>query len=200
MSSSATSPGHLDDATWERLACDELSTPEADAALRHIQACAECTTVHRGVGALRQEAPRFDSGAPGGAALRRRRPMLVAAALAAAAVVVAALVLPGSLAVVPLRSAAPAGEPVAVAPVGPLSAAPGLFQWQAVPGVALYRVSLLGADGAVVWASEPVPGTSLAWPSEVVASPGKYFWQLTAYPNGPASAGVTSALRDFEVR
>jgi hypothetical protein len=61
---SRTSDAHLDDATWERLACGELRGGEREAALAHVVACAECSELWRGLDALREGARAFDPQVP----------------------------------------------------------------------------------------------------------------------------------------
>lgn len=86
---------HLDDPTWERYACYELTPREREAADMHIAACSGCRTIARELGILARKARAFDPAVPTSElhAVTRQgfRWDLVAAASAGAALAVIAL-------------------------------------------------------------------------------------------------------------
>ena len=48
--------GHLDDDTWERLACGELDESERLLAIEHVTSCEECDRIYRALDVLSKEA------------------------------------------------------------------------------------------------------------------------------------------------
>jgi hypothetical protein len=54
----------------------------------------------------------------------------------------------------------------AIGPVGDLTQAPAVFQWEAVPGAAKYAIHLRGVDGVEVWSEESAQ-TTIAPPQAI---------------------------------
>jgi hypothetical protein len=51
---------HPDDATWERLACEELPADDRDRVLAHVLRCDACSEIYRTLLDVRREAREFD--------------------------------------------------------------------------------------------------------------------------------------------
>lgn len=196
---------HLDEATWERLACDELQGPERDAAFDHVTTCDECARVYRAVSALRGEAARFDPNVPAEATAipTRTMPRWAFATAAVAAGLVLLLVLPQWI-----RQPAPTERvssirgdglaPVTVEPRGVVKSGPRVFRWEGVASAETYRMRLLSPDGVVLWSSPPVTATVAEPPATVVFDDGIYFWDVSAHRAGERIG--ESELTRFEVR
>jgi TolA-binding protein len=80
---------HLEDATWERLALNELTAAERDAAFDHVLSCAECSGIWKAVTTLEEGASREGLIAPAKTApdvtASRTWPYAIAASVALAA-------------------------------------------------------------------------------------------------------------------
>lgn len=182
--------GHLDESTWERLACGELGPAERRAAFDHITRCASCRRILRAVEALHEGAQKIDPEAPrrgpwshGPTTRSARQVWLWAAAAAAVAVACLAVLLlpPPTVPTAAIRGEVPAAaEPVE--PIGKLSRAPAALRWQPAAGARGYRVEMLDADAEPLWTSRTVTATALPWPDEVAATPGTYYWRVLAMP------------------
>jgi hypothetical protein len=69
------------------------------------------------------------------------------------------------------------------------------FVWGAVPGVATYRLTVSGADGAPVW-SGSLPDTALALPDSVtLLVDQRYFWVVDALLDDGATR--STGLHEF---
>ena len=202
-------PAHLEETTWERLACDELDTPERDAALEHITSCNECSRVYRALTALRDGAAAFDPSVPAGRVLERpRRPVRfwayggAAAALAAGLVLVLAFPPPwiGQPAVTQRVSSIRGDDraPVTLQPRGVVMDGPRQFRWESVTGADAYRVRVFSASGTVIWSSALIPTTAIDAPADLGLDAGAYFWDVSAHKGGEPVG--QSALTRFEVR
>jgi|EndMetStandDraft_2_1072991.scaffolds.fasta_scaffold08473_2 hypothetical protein len=214
-SESTTRPrtDHPDEATWEAMALGELPEERRQGVLDHVSRCAECAQVYRGLKMLVAEAAIFDAGVPRSAS---RRPLQwpnrwVYGGLAAAAALLLMLrpiphsgtSPPGPTLTArsddPLRSSA-ASAPVPVEPTGTLEGAPRAFRWQAMAGRSRYRIELFSRTGDLLWASPPVEGTIVDWPSSVPRAAGRYYWQIIALadPSRPLTAPASSPLVSFD--
>jgi hypothetical protein len=202
------SPPHVDDPTWERLACGELSAEERERALDHAARCAACGRILRALTHLAREARAVDPEAPGALAVAVASPpraRWVWGALAAAAAVLAVVALgprlapPGAVRPSGLRGGGVDDRPVPSAPRDEQAVAPQAFSWQGLANARRYHVELLDAAGERLWLSPEVEGTALGWPESVPAAPGLYYWRVTATlePRGQTRA---SPLVRFEIR
>jgi hypothetical protein len=54
---------HPDDATWERMICEESPADERERVLEHVLECRECAEIYRALLEVRREAAAFDPGA-----------------------------------------------------------------------------------------------------------------------------------------
>lgn len=199
----ANGPGpggaHLDEATWERLACGELSAPERIRARTHIAACGECARIDAALSTLREEALTFDPGVPERSAAPAARPVVRWLAMAAglAVAVGGAAYLLRSPALQPDGPATVRGaqdaRPQARAPLGAQKVAPQSFSWAPIPHARRYQVKLFSADAQPIWTSPPIEGTTTPWP-DGFSAPGTYYWQVTALP-----LDVSSELVDVTI-
>ena len=192
---SESPPAHVDDETFERYACGELSQEDRARVEAHAAGCAECERVLRGLAMLRHEASRFDTGAPGRRWASRRS---VALAIAAALTVAVASPLVW-MALHNRNGASVAREatPDAIettAPEGTIRRVPIRFEWRQWDGATRYEVRLFSADGTLVW-SGSTDDTSLALPSNVALAPRTYYWQVRA----TRGAAAESALVAFTI-
>ena len=201
-------PAHLDDAMWERLACEELTPFERERALAHVTACEECGSIYRGLAEMRREAAAFD---PAVAAIKmpaaagaEPRPWWyspwLAGSLATAAIVVWAVTIG------PMRPATDYSGDVArtnKSAVTLLSPKEGagfdrVVAWQAVSGATSYRIVGFTQEGTRAFEVRDVRETTLTLAPDVVLAPGRYFLQVTALRDGEAIA--ESPLVPFTVR
>ena len=179
---------HVDDPTWERLACGEIGPAERVRVSEHITSCAVCGAIYRALTDLREEAQRFDPGAP--AADSRefrawlaswRQALAVAAALTLVVVALTYRREPSST----TRGGDAAAGVSTTAPAGTAAANPALeFRWAPVAGADHYRLTLHAADGLPLWTSPNLSETKAGWPATVAAAPGTYFWQVFALGDG----------------
>lgn len=188
---------HLDEATFERLALDEVGAGERAVLFDHITACPSCSRIWRGLVELRGDAenenliPRAVPVAP---SWRSRG---VALALAATLVAVISGVVLSRRTVneaVTLRS----GEAVSVGDVSATAGGDGrpAFSWAPVAAATRYRVNVFSDDGQVVWTRE-VAAPPLSWPVEVPRVAGAYRWQVEALADNAVVA--RSRLVELEV-
>jgi len=190
--------GHLDEATWDRLAANELSPSERDRYFDHVTSCADCTRVWRGVLTLKSEAEA--RGLITAAAVERPWWRTQMVALAAAASVLLAVA--GFF--VTLRTDVDSGAvrgnsalpPVERLDVGYPAGGTPQFTWTVVPGTTKYRVDLFTEDGAPLWSGE-VAAPTVSWPATVPRQNGRYRWRVEAVgANGPIAR---SRLTPFEI-
>jgi hypothetical protein len=187
--------GHLDESTWDRLTAKEVPADERDRHFDHIVTCEHCSTIWRGVLALRTEAETQGLIAPEVPARSSwMRSPIAALAIAATLVIVVGGVylarLPADDPTLLRGSAAPAVEGLMMA----LNAegVPNLA-WAPLPTATGYRVEVFSDDGRPVWTREvvtpPVP-----WPAEIPSSPGTYRWRVEAMigPNVVARSRVST--------
>jgi hypothetical protein len=83
---------HPDEATWERLVCDELPAEERTAVLEHVASCGGCARFYRALVQLEDDARAQDPALPGRASGSAPRPWLWGGLAAAAVLVLAARV------------------------------------------------------------------------------------------------------------
>jgi len=200
---------HVSDALWEKLACGELSADERTEVADHVTRCRLCQQIYRTTMQMRDGAPAFDPGAPkprtDGWGEGGRRPGRWSAHAwpyaAAAAIVLAAVLVPLMRPGVPepevTRTLSPAPTVVLTTPVGTVSSAPSMFQWQPVAGSQTYRIRVFSEQGVPLWTSADVAGTSVARPDSVPLPAGRYFWRVTARADGEILA--ESALTPFVI-
>jgi hypothetical protein len=203
---------------------EPLTSPEQ----QHIAACARCRTELTLFTEFMESQPAPGEGAAVqwiGQELRRRqsasserrapaavrswwaglfRHRLAVAASAVALVAAVALFIPRSEP--DLRGPGPrpgdyrSREFKAIGPLGDKKVAPTTFEWESVPGVVKYDVTLLEVDGTVVWETS-VGGTTVALPQPVQALivPGKTLrWKVVARDSAGASIAETST-QEFRV-
>ena len=131
----------------------------------HLAGCAECRHEMLEVRGLLRHAAR-------------PRRLIVAASLLAAAAALVLFVRPATLA--PVRDAGTSPVLTAYGPTGDAALASLRFVWGAVPGVATYRLTVSGPDGAPVW-SGSVADTAWALPDSVTLQVDqRYFWVADA--------------------
>lgn len=198
---------HLHDATWERLACEELTPFERERALEHITACEECGSIYRGLSEMRREAAAFDPAVTGmkmpAATEASVRPWWYSpwfmGSMGTAAVVLWAVTIG------PLQPATDYSNDVtrtarpAVTLLAPAEGAPfnRVVAWQPVEGATSYRVVGFTIDGTRAFDVRDVKETTLTLASDVVLAPGRYFLQVTALRDGEVI--TESPLMPFEV-
>lgn len=178
---------HLDDATWEGLACGELDDAARDAAFDHIVSCERCAPIWRGLLTLKSEAqaegliPR-DMPAP----FAWRSPVV---ALALAATLVVAV---GSVLVTrhPVDQSALRGARAAqVEGLMMATDAAGVptFIWTPVATATRYRIDVFSSDGLPIWTRE-VEAAPTRWPDDVPRTKGAYRWRVQAINAGEVVA------------
>jgi hypothetical protein len=193
---------HLDEATWERLACGELGADAHSAAADHVSRCAECAAVYRALSALRQQAHQFDSGAPSpelGAVRHVLRWSGVWRAALATAAIVMVVVFVRQSREAPVTRAGTVTIPIVTLAPGSASPAGGgpTFEWKPVANANHYRVELYAVDGLPLWKSADLVATAVRWPTTLKAVPGTYYWQVVAIRDGRELA--TSGLRRLDL-
>jgi len=190
---------HPDEATWERLALDELEPAERDAWFDHITGCERCSQVWRGVLALQSDA-RAEGLIPATptTAASRSRSMVAYLAVAATLVVAAggALLLrqeaPGRAV---LRSSTEV-QPVEGLMMAYDAAGVPTFVWTPVPSATQYRVELFTDDGRPVWTREA--GTApLPWPADAPRATGTFRWRVEARRGDDLVARSPFAVQDI---
>jgi hypothetical protein len=192
-------PGHLDDASWERLATDDLEASERALLFHHILSCATCSEVWRSVLALESEASAEGLLHDRPAASRfpwRSRMMPLA---------LAATVLLAIGGVLMMRQSTPPVDTVrgivALPPVEGLMMAyssdgvPNLV-WTPVPGATTYRVEVFTEDGRPFWSGD-MTGPPIQWPAGLPRLKGAYRWRVEA--EGAAGAIARSRLTPLEM-
>ena len=205
---------HLSEDRWERLACDEMTPEEREAALDHILACPRCSDTHRALQILQSEAVAFDPGAP----VRKENQSQRSSSrkglwgglsfLALAAAVMMAVVLPTFNPKQPdmdtgtpvLRSA---GAPLPATPVAPVdqviewrSRHELLLKWTLDPSSHVV-IEILDADGELIWTSPETAATEIQWPDDLGVNPGRYYWRVVIVE--PAIGRISSDLVSFEL-
>jgi hypothetical protein len=201
---------HLGEDDWLALASGGSPTVGREHAIEHVVRCATCAHIYRALSELEEGARRFDRRAPqamGPAPLDALASTRWAwwGGLAAAATLVWAIAQPRpALAPAPepqggdLRGPAQA-RPVLLEPVGTVARWPERMRWDPVAQARGYRVKILDSQGDLLWTSQVVVETTLAWPDEVTPQPGRVYWQVTAFLQGGTDAdGVDSVLVRFD--
>ncbi len=191
-----TTAPHVDEESWERLACGELSVEEREHALDHASTCSECASVLRALLVLEREAHEIDPFVPAGIAASSARPRArkllrgaIAAAVAVAAAITIWLMVPLSSRTVlepsvpdadTMRSAGESDRPVPGSPLDEIARAPDGFSWKGSAAARAYEVELFDADGERIWDSGELVGTSVPWPQKLAPEPGRYYWHVIA--------------------
>ena len=173
--------GHLDEATWDRLAGNTVAGDERATLFDHIVTCEHCSTIWRGVLALRTEAETQGLIAP--EVLARSswmRSPIAALAIAATLVIVVGGVylarLPADDPTTLRGSAAPAVEGLMMAYNA--DGAPN-FVWTPLSEATRYRVEVFSEDGRPIWTRE-VTAPIVQWPADVPRAKGAYRWRVDA--------------------
>lgn len=213
-------PDHVADATWDRLACGELTPAERERAVEHIVRCPDCMLLYQTLGRFHEGARAIDAQAPvAGPSLDTSPPLraprglvgglllTMAAALAWVALGPLGLFTTGFGKGVPASPSAPgdvlrsraSAAPVPLAPIGESGSRVAQFRWRGVPTARAYRVRVFDADGELIWASGDVTATELAWPQAFVARPGRYYWQVVAFVPS-AERERASDLKTFDLK
>jgi hypothetical protein len=189
----------------------ELPSHEAEAVVDHVAACRACARAWQLAVDLGNELPARATAAIDAAAAP---PYWTVARLAPAFVGAIAVMITGTIAFQLLRGAptAPSPEPTADAPtrqfiepdsavdiIGPdgvVAEAPTEFEWVTVDGADIYQVRIYAEDGTLVWTSDDLAGTSVAWPDTVTLGATPYYWGVTALADGEivAESGLPSDL------
>jgi hypothetical protein len=190
-----TTAPHVDEESWERLACGELSAEEREQAIDHASKCSECASVLRALLVLEREAHELDPLVPAGIAVTSPRPrgrnlmrgaIAVAAAVAAATIVWLTVPLSSRVPQPPvpdpdtLRSVGESERPVPRSPLDEVARAPERFSWEGSADARAYEVELFDADGELIWESGEVVATSIPWPETHAPEPGRYYWRVVA--------------------
>jgi hypothetical protein len=203
---------HLTEETWERLACDELSPDDYDAAIDHILDCFQCAEIYRALNIVRSDAAAFDPGAPemppGKVERFRSKRGLWGglSALAVAAAVMMAIFLPGT-STEPPETAGPVvrsdGSSKPATPTEPVnrdvsmrSAGELRLRWSAeseLPAV----VEILDAEGELIWRSPETTASEVRWPADLPSRPGRYYWRVVV--SGAGDKKISSDLVSFRV-
>jgi len=202
--------GHLDEATWDRLAGGELDEAGRGAAFDHITACERCAQIWHGVVALQEEAAaqglieRHEATAPARWLGRRSAgeggwPSWLVPFAAAALVILAlgAVFLTRSQAPQPdvMRTGSGLASIEALMVAYTPDGVPA-FVWAPVADATRYRVEVFTDDGRPVWSREadrpPAP-----WPADVPRSPGTYRWRVEALKDGATIARSSIATAEM---
>ena len=200
LMSDGAAGGHLDEATWERIASEEIDPPARDGAFDHVIECAECSRVWRGILALKSEAETQGLMAPAAAPstpLWRSRyvPLAIAATLviAVAGVMLTRQPAPESGTVRSATSiAAIEGLMMAYDPAG----VPTLV-WPPMAAATRYRVDVFSEDGRPIWSAE-VAEPPARWPDNAPRVKGPYRWRVEALDGDTVIA--RSQLTLMEIR
>jgi hypothetical protein len=169
--------GHIDEDTWERFACGEVTAAERRALLDHVVACAACGKVYRGVMQLSAEARELDPSLPAPSAAFAARPRRIAAWIGSGALLAAAA------AVLLFVGRRPEPETLRGAPTAAveIDGAPGArLVWRPVTGADSYRARVFTEEGRILWTSTPSAASSAEWPAAPSAPPGRYYWMVEA--------------------
>jgi len=161
----ATGEGHVNEFEMAAYVDRRLGPADRERVEGHLAECADCRSEMLEVrGFLRQAA--------------RPRRLFVGASLLAAAAALVLIVRPATIDVV--RGGDTESTLIAYGPTGEAPLTSLRFVWGAVPGVASYRLTISGADGAPVW-SGSVADTAWALPDSVTLRADlRYLWVADA--------------------
>jgi hypothetical protein len=179
--------GHLDEASWDRLAANELDQAARDVAFDHIVACDRCSMIWKGILALTAEAETLGLIPREGQARPFWRSPIVTLAIAATLVIV----IGGAY-----LTRTPPPAPDTVRSSGTLAPIEGLmmaydpnsvpaFVWPPVAAATSYRVEVFSEDGRPIWTAD-VAAPPTRWPGDVARAKGAYRWRVEAM-NGEQS-------------
>ncbi|MCH9649775.1 MAG: zf-HC2 domain-containing protein [Deltaproteobacteria bacterium] len=201
---------HVEDETFLRMACNELTAAETAAVQAHLELCQDCGRVWQAVSKVREAAVEFDPGAVPpvdsrfGGREKPRRWWLGSAA--AAALVVMAVVVPRLLG--PPDSPKPSTHtpqvvrsgqergPRLFSPVENSQVSKVRFEWSFLDDASGYTVELLDEDGAAIWTSRRLQENLVDWPPSLAREPGNYYWRVSAhFPDGEET--ISSPLTLF---
>lgn len=173
-----------------------LPAPELKQFESHV---ADCVTCRREVLSIAQTL----SG-------RSRSPLVTAGFVAAAAVLVLVLVLApadgrgGATSPVARQRSPTAAEIPSVSGLSPadgtvLDESEVTFAWRWLEADAMYRVTVLNADGDEIWSGDTEDST-ISLPADIALQPSeRYFWRVDALLRGGRPTASTTFLR-FEIR
>lgn len=190
--------GHLDDATWDRLASHEIDQAARDQAFDHIVSCDRCSLIWRGVLALTAEAEAQGLLPRNGQARPLWRSPIVALAMAATLVIA----IGGTFLT---RQPAPGPDTVrssgTLAPIDGLmiandAAGVPMFVWAPVTGATRYQLEIFSGDGRPLWSGE-IAAPPSRWPDAVPRTKGAYRWRVAAL--GADGALARSRLTPLEI-
>jgi hypothetical protein len=171
--------GHLDEETWERLACGELGGARAGV-MEHIVECPPCARTYRAILEMTAGARSFDPGAPGAARPRSWswRPLVAAGGALALAAALVLFLRSRPQETDDERLRAPTRPEVTIVEGAPL-------RWKAMAGAETYRVRIYTAEGTPAWSSAPSAELEVAPPE---LPPGAYRWEVEALRGGDVVA------------
>lgn len=157
--------GHMNEFEMAAYVDRRLGPADRERVEGHLAECANCRhEVLEVRGMLRRAA--------------RPRRLIIGASLLAAAAALVLIVQPATRN--PVRDGGASPVLTAYGPTGEAALASLRFVWGAVPGVATYRLTVTGADGAPVW-SGSVADTAMALPDSIMLRVDqRYFWVADA--------------------
>ena len=195
-----TGEGHLDEATWDRIASGDIAPSARDHAFDHVVECAACSRVWRGILELKNEAesqgliaPAARSSPP--AWRSRYVPLAIAATIAIAVAGV-------------LLTRLPAPQPGTVRGTATVAAIEGLMMaydpggvptlvWPPNPAATHYRVEVFFEDGRPAWSAD-IATPPARWPDNTPRAKGAYRWRVDALDADTVIA--RSRLTRMEIR
>mgnify|MGYP002399839309 CR=1 FL=1 len=208
---------HPDAEMLARAITGGLSGDEQRRVAAHIAECAACAGECRSATSMKPWAERATSSSVGAeeSVARQRRagfrswiPVMAVAGLALLVVVVVPRLRPGGPGDTPRPDAPPverAGESapivVIVAPTDQARISPAVplvFTWEAFAEAEAYDVVVQRSDASTVWRSPRASSPSITMPADLALSPGRYYWQVSAYRGGTVIA--SSRLSRFDLR
>jgi hypothetical protein len=174
--------GHLDEATWDRLTGQAVPADERATLFDHIVTCEHCSTIWRGVLALRTEAETHGLIAPDVVARSSswlRSPMIGAAIAATLVLAVGGIYLSQRAPVEPAGTRGNAAPPVEGLMMAYNAEGVPNFVWTPQSDATRYRVEVFSEDGRPIWTRE-VTVPIVQWPADVPRAKGAYRWRVDA--------------------
>lgn len=181
---------HLDEATWDRLAANEVEPLERDRYFDHVTACTDCSRIWRSILTLKSEAETRGLIVPEADPRPWWRAQMIPLAVAATVFLAAVA---GFF--VTLQTDA---DPSVVRGGNTLATIEGLmtaydadgvpsFAWTPVAGVTHYRLEIFTEDGRPVWSGD-VSGPPAPWPAGTPHTVGRYRWRVDGLDAGGPTA------------
>ena len=179
--------GHLDETTWDRLTANLVPADERAIHFDHIVTCEHCSTIWRGVLALRSEAETQGLIAPEPVAVSgsswMRSPIAAFAIAATLLIVVGGVYLARRPAEEGTTRGGSSAAPVEGLMMAYNSDNVPYLVWAPIATATGYHVEVFTEDGRPVW-SRDVTAPPLAWPSDVPRPRGTYRWRVDALTSG----------------